>query len=78
MESEKSAPYILDSDDEILRLREQHDVLIDAIGSLVVPPVDWTSPNLKILDSGTADGTCSLHCLLSHIVYPVHLDLTGN
>ena len=56
MSSEASPSYILDSDEEIVRLRGQHDGLIDAIGSLVVPPIDWTLPELRVLDSGTADG----------------------
>ena len=41
---------------EIARLRLQHEWLKSEIGQLVLAPLDHTVPNMKILDSGTADG----------------------
>ena len=39
------------------RLLDQHDVVVDALGgSLILPPLQLSGSNLKILDSGTADG----------------------
>lgn len=46
---------------EITRLRNQHDWLKGSIGKLVLAPVDFSKPNLRILDSATADGI-SLYC----------------
>ena len=39
------------------RLRAQHDLVKNALGGLILCPLDLTKPNLRILDSGTADGT---------------------
>jgi hypothetical protein len=59
-----SAPktdYILESEDEVKRLTNQHDVIKDEMGSqLVLAPIDLSKEPLRILDSATADGTCSL------------------
>jgi hypothetical protein len=41
---------------EITRLRRQHEWLKSNIGQLVLAPLDQLKPNMKILDSGTADG----------------------
>lgn len=41
---------------ELQRLADQHAVLKHAMGALTVAPVDFSRPNLRILDSGTADG----------------------
>ncbi|KAI0165388.1 hypothetical protein GGR52DRAFT_575479 [Hypoxylon sp. FL1284] len=49
--------YPLDNEAEISRLQNQHDVIKDAMGALVLAPVDLSKSPLKILDSGTADGT---------------------
>ncbi|KAJ8069780.1 hypothetical protein OCU04_000196 [Sclerotinia nivalis] len=39
------------------RLINQHNVVINALGGkLVLAPIDLTQPNLRILDSATADG----------------------
>ncbi|PQE06890.1 methyltransferase protein [Rutstroemia sp. NJR-2017a BVV2] len=39
------------------RLLDQHHVVIDALGGkLVLAPINLTQPNLRILDSATADG----------------------
>jgi SAM-dependent methyltransferase len=48
--------YPLESDEEIGRLSNQHDVIKDEMGQLVLAPIDLSAP-LRILDSGTADGT---------------------
>ena len=41
---------------EARRLRAQHDLCTAAVGGLILAPVDLTRPNLRVLDSGTADG----------------------
>ncbi|KAI9857133.1 MAG: hypothetical protein M1813_008624 [Trichoglossum hirsutum] len=41
---------------EVTRLRSQHEWFKSNIGQLVLAPLDKTRPNMKILDSGTADG----------------------
>lgn len=51
----KSIAYPLDNDEEVSRLSNQHDVLKDEMGELVLAPIDLSTP-LRILDSGTADG----------------------
>jgi gliotoxin biosynthesis N-methyltransferase len=41
---------------ETEHLHAQHDLVVDALGGLVLCPADLTKPNLHILDLGTADG----------------------
>ena len=41
---------------EIARLAAQHEVFLDFMKTLVVAHIDLEQPNLRILDSGTADG----------------------
>jgi hypothetical protein len=44
------------------RLLDQHDVVVDAFGdSLLLFPFDLSQPNLKILESGCADGKAQDH-----------------
>lgn len=47
--------YFLESEEEINRLANQHNIIKDEMGSLVLAPIDLSMP-LRILDSGTADG----------------------
>ncbi|KAL1604783.1 hypothetical protein SLS60_004323 [Paraconiothyrium brasiliense] len=54
--NEPSIGYPLENDEEISRLSNQHDVLKDEMGKLVLAPIDLSTP-LRILDSATADGT---------------------
>jgi gliotoxin biosynthesis N-methyltransferase len=50
--------YLLDYDDtEKRRLTEQHDLIKSYMGQLILAPIDVERPGLKILDSGTFDGT---------------------
>jgi hypothetical protein len=42
---------------ELKRLADNHDVFKDAMGGLLLVPVDLSKPGLRILDSATADGT---------------------
>lgn len=79
MTSEKPSSYLLDSDDEMTRLRGQQDVLLDGIGSVVVPPIVWSKPDLRVLDSGTADGTCSVRpiCPLLQCFWGISTSLTN-
>ncbi|KAI1410440.1 S-adenosyl-L-methionine-dependent methyltransferase [Hypoxylon sp. FL1857] len=50
--------YPLDNAAEAKRLSDQHAVIKAFMGNkLVVAPIDLSQPNLRILDSGTADGT---------------------
>lgn len=53
----KKTDYILESDDEMGRLSNQHGVIKDAMGGLLLMPVDFSKGPLRILDSATADGT---------------------
>ncbi|KAF2729061.1 putative methyltransferase SirN-like protein [Polyplosphaeria fusca] len=39
-----------------MRLSFQHEVLKQNVGKLVLAPLDLTTPNLRIVDSATADG----------------------
>ena len=38
------------------RLHVQHDLVVNAFGSLTVCPIDLSKENLRVLDIGTADG----------------------
>ncbi|KAI0401588.1 S-adenosyl-L-methionine-dependent methyltransferase [Xylaria palmicola] len=50
--------YPLDNAGEAERLADQHHVLKSFMGGkLVVAPIDLSRPGLRVLDSGTADGT---------------------
>lgn len=50
--------YPLEGDDEVERLQNQHHVIKDAMGGkLIMAPVDLSASSLRILDSGTSDGT---------------------
>jgi hypothetical protein len=53
--------YIMGAhEDEVCRLRLQHEVITESTEKLVFAPVDLSQPDLRILDSATADGTISL------------------
>lgn len=52
----KQTEYVLESEEESSRLSNQHDIIKDEMGGLVLAPVDLSKP-LRILDSATADGT---------------------
>ena len=52
----KKTDYILESDNEMSRLSNQHEVIKDAMGGLLQMPIDYSKGPLRILDSGTADG----------------------
>lgn len=41
---------------EARRLRAQHELCTAAVGGLILTPIDFARPDLRILDSGTADG----------------------
>ncbi|KAF3771422.1 hypothetical protein M406DRAFT_34527, partial [Cryphonectria parasitica EP155] len=50
--------YVMgEDDDELHRLGDQHAVLKSAMGTVVLAPVNFSTPGLRILNSGTADGT---------------------
>jgi len=49
--------YFLASEEEMNRLSSQHSVVKNAMGGLLLFPVDHSKGSLRILDSGTADGT---------------------
>ncbi|KAF4635121.1 hypothetical protein G7Y89_g2978 [Cudoniella acicularis] len=51
------AGYFMATDEEASRLENQHYVIKDAMGGLLLPPIDLSVGPLKILDSATADGT---------------------
>jgi hypothetical protein len=52
--------YMLDENPgELSRLSDLHDLTKATMGGLVLAPVDFSQPGLRILDSGTADGLSS-------------------
>lgn len=53
---------------ESQRLKAQSDLVTAAFGSLVLCPLDLSTPGLRILDSGTADGLflTQIRSLLTH------------
>ena len=55
-ESEEEPKYFLDSDQELKRLASNHAVVKDAMGRLILAPVDFSAGRLEVLDSCTADG----------------------
>ena len=60
MAAEKDSTYWMESELERKRLASNHYIAKDAAGGkLVLAPVDFSQP-VRILDSGTADGTYSL------------------
>ncbi|KAJ5375407.1 hypothetical protein N7517_007413 [Penicillium concentricum] len=52
----KGEYYLAHHADEVARLAAQHEVFLQSMGRLVIAPVDLTRSNLRILDTGTADG----------------------
>lgn len=48
--------YPIESPEEMARLSNQHEVIKDAMGGLLLVPVDLSIGAKRILDSGTADG----------------------
>ncbi|KAI3316494.1 S-adenosyl-L-methionine-dependent methyltransferase [Xylariaceae sp. AK1471] len=55
--NQQPTEYPLDNDNEADRLLDQHVCIKHFMGAqLVLAPVDLSQPNLRILDSGTADG----------------------
>lgn len=61
---------------ETARLHAQHDLVVDALGGLVLCPFDTKQPNLRILDIGTADGWY-LHQLRNELTHPDSATLIG-
>ncbi|KAF7518525.1 hypothetical protein G7054_g13427 [Neopestalotiopsis clavispora] len=49
--------YFLEGSEESSRLSNQHEIIKDAMGRLVLAPINLSVAPLNILDSGTADGT---------------------
>lgn len=60
--------YPLENSEESIRLQNQHAVIKDAMGSLVLAPVDLGATPLRILDSGTADGMSRSVLFLIHLI----------
>ena len=54
--SKKEKEYMLDNEEEMGRLSNQHAIFKDAMGGLLLVPVDLSAAPLYILDSATADG----------------------
>lgn len=50
--------------EELSRLSDQHKLIKDHMGKLVLAPIDLSVSGLRILDSATADGVFSLHLFL--------------
>lgn len=58
------------------RLHNQHDLVVNAFGSLLLCPLNTSKTNLRLLDIGTADGWY-LHCLRKELTDPESATLTG-
>ncbi|KAJ3561267.1 hypothetical protein NPX13_g9014 [Xylaria arbuscula] len=74
--------YPLVGSDEFKRLQNQHEVIKDAMGGLVLAPIDLETSPIQILDSGTADGTWIRDLEASvapaqHSLYGTDLDPAG-
>ena len=54
--SKKEKEYMLDNEEEMGRLSNQHAIFKDAMSGLLLVPVDLSAAPLRILDSATADG----------------------
>ncbi|KAF2492515.1 putative methyltransferase, partial [Lophium mytilinum] len=64
--------YLLESDAEGRRLRDQHEMFKAANGNkIILAPIDLNKSNLHILDVGTYDGTLLLD--LYHHFIPAHI-----
>lgn len=61
---------------ETERLRRQHNLVKGSFGSLILCPVDLSWPNLRVLDSATADGYFLLD-LRSQLAHPESAELIG-
>ena len=57
MSSNETAEYILKGEEEMARLSSNHFIYKDALGTLLLPPINVLGKPLRILDSATADGT---------------------
>ena len=42
---------------ELKRLSDNHEMFKDAMGGLLLAPVDLSKPDLRVLDVASADGT---------------------
>lgn len=63
----KDTEYILDNEEEMGRLSNQHAVIKDAMGGLLLMPVDLSKAPLRILDSATADGRSTPYLTRRHV-----------
>ncbi|EON65501.1 hypothetical protein W97_04739 [Coniosporium apollinis CBS 100218] len=75
-EKSENPHYILDSQEEVKRLSKMHEILKDAMGGLLLVPVELSAAPLRVLDSATADGTW-LRDLASSSGSPVAHTLVG-
>lgn len=64
------------SSEETQRLQVQHNLVKGAFGGLVLCPADLSKPDVRILDSATADGYF-LYDLRSQLAYPNSAELIG-
>lgn len=61
---------------EAQRLQCQHELVKDALGGLILCPIDLSGPHLRILDSGTGNGYW-LHDLRTQLKYPETATMVG-
>ena len=61
MESTKKAGHTR----ELKRLSDNHETFTDAMGGLLLAPVDLSRPDLRVLDVAGADGTLVLPFLFT-------------
>ena len=64
--------FLQENASEVQRLTYQHEVIKAHMGSLIFAPVPLSQPNLRILDSATADGRW-LRDVSSHLTAPYQL-----
>jgi hypothetical protein len=65
---EKEEYFLEHNPDELQRLREQHKLIKDSMGGLILAPIDFSKPGLRILDSATADG---VYCARAYLTSSV-------
>lgn len=69
-EKSQNPHYILDSQEEVKRLSKMHEILKDAMGGLLLVPVELSAAPLRVLDSATADDRRAPADSISHRLVP--------
>ncbi|OCL14894.1 S-adenosyl-L-methionine-dependent methyltransferase [Glonium stellatum] len=80
--TEPGAHYVMKSEEEVSRLSNQHEIIKDAMGGLILANIDLSTRPLRVLDSATADGTwirdfASGYALVQHEIHGADIDPTN-